>query len=215
LRIFQINSPFTYIRIVAQQELESADAVNQESAGAAGGKQNRSEKKARKAMLKLGMKQVTGIKRVTIKKSKQVLFVISTPDVFKSPASDTYVIFGEAKIEDLSQQAAQSAAQDAFKADRFAKSAATPAAEEGPVDETGMNAKDIELVMAQANVSRAQAVKALKENGNDIVTAIMVLFSIGFPQSWNASDFSPPPNCLSTGRAGVSCCATRQRVLMR
>ena len=105
------------------QELESADAVNQESAGAAGGKQNRSEKKARKAMLKLGMKQVTGIKRVTIKKSKQVLFVISTPDVFKSPASDTYVIFGEAKIEDLSQQAAQSAAQDAFKADRFAKSA--------------------------------------------------------------------------------------------
>jgi nascent polypeptide-associated complex subunit alpha len=193
LRIFQINSPFTYIRIVAQQELESADAVNQESAGAAGGKQNRSEKKARKAMLKLGMKQVTGIKRVTIKKSKQVLFVISTPDVFKSPASDTYVIFGEAKIEDLSQQAAQSAAQDAFKADRFAKSAATPAAEEGPVDETGMNAKDIELVMAQANVSRAQAVKALKENGNDIVTAIMVLFSIGFPQSWNASDFFPPP----------------------
>jgi len=30
--------------------------------------------------------------------------VISKPDVFKSPASDTYIIFGEAKIEDLSAQ---------------------------------------------------------------------------------------------------------------
>jgi hypothetical protein len=34
----------------------------------------------------------------------QILFVIQAPDVFKSPASDTYVIFGEAKIEDLSAQ---------------------------------------------------------------------------------------------------------------
>jgi hypothetical protein len=35
----------------------------------------------------------------------QILFVINTPDVFKSPASDTYIIFGEAKIEDLSAAA--------------------------------------------------------------------------------------------------------------
>lgn len=34
----------------------------------------------------------------------QILFVIQAPDVFKSPNSDTYVIFGEAKIEDLSAQ---------------------------------------------------------------------------------------------------------------
>ena len=33
------------------------------------------------------------------------MFVINTPDVFKSPASDTYIIFGEAKIEDLSAAA--------------------------------------------------------------------------------------------------------------
>jgi nascent polypeptide-associated complex subunit alpha len=34
--------------------------------------------------------------------------------VFKSPASDTYIIFGEAKIEDLSA-AAQSQAAQAFQ----------------------------------------------------------------------------------------------------
>ena len=38
---------------------------------------------------------MTGIVRVTIKKAKNILFVISKPDVFKSPASDTYIIFGE------------------------------------------------------------------------------------------------------------------------
>lgn len=43
------------------------------------------------------------------------------------------------------------------------------------VDDSGLEAKDIELVMAQAGVSRNKAVKALKENGNDIVNSIMAL----------------------------------------
>ncbi|GAB2223418.1 hypothetical protein Droror1_Dr00017559 [Drosera rotundifolia] len=74
------------------------------------------------------------------------------PDVFKSPTSDTYVIFGEAKIEDL-------IAQD----------------DEEEVDETGVEPKDIELVMTQAGVSRSKAVKALKAADGDIVPAIMEL----------------------------------------
>ena len=69
------------------------------------GKQSRGEKKARKIMSKLGLKQVAGVTRVTIRKSKNILFVINKPDVYKNPASDTYIVFGEAKIEDLSQQA--------------------------------------------------------------------------------------------------------------
>merc|ERR1711999_13443 len=74
-------------------------------------KQSRGEKKARKIMSKLGLKQVTGVSRVTIRKSKNILFVIQNPDVYKNPASDTYIVFGEAKIEDLSQQAQMEAAQ--------------------------------------------------------------------------------------------------------
>merc|ERR1719409_2270019 len=81
------------------------------------GKQNRSEKKSRKAVSKLGMKPVPGIVRVTAKKSKNILFVISKPDVHKSPNSDTYIVFGEAKIEDLSAQAQASAAQQVTAAD--------------------------------------------------------------------------------------------------
>lgn len=47
---------------------------------------------------------------------------------------------------------------------------------EEEVDETGVEEKDIDLVMCQANVSRGKAIKALKNNQNDIVNAIMVSF---------------------------------------
>ena len=43
------------------------------------------------------------------------------------------------------------------------------------VDEEGVEAKDIELVMQQANCSKGKAVKALKKCDNDIVNAIMDL----------------------------------------
>lgn len=49
-------------------------------------------------MSKLGLKSVSGVKRVAIRKSKNILFVISKPDVYRSPGSDTYIVFGEAKV---------------------------------------------------------------------------------------------------------------------
>ncbi|VFQ74999.1 unnamed protein product [Cuscuta campestris] len=142
-------------------------------------KQSRSEKKSRKAMIKLGMKPIAGVSRVTVKKSKNILFVISKPDVFKSPTSDTYVIFGEAKIEDLSSQL-QSQAAEQFKAPNLSNTVSKPESsttvqDDEDVDETGVEPKDVELVMTQAGVSRAKAVKALKAAEGDIVSAIMEL----------------------------------------
>ncbi|KAK4346113.1 hypothetical protein RND71_036289 [Anisodus tanguticus] len=147
--------------------------------GSGRSKQSRSEKKSRKAMIKLGMKPIPGVSRITVKKSKNILFVISKPDVFKSPASDTYVIFGEAKIEDLSSQL-QSQAAEQFKAPNLSNVISKPepstvTQDDEDVDETGVEPKDIELVMTQAGVSRAKAVKALKAADGDIVSAIMEL----------------------------------------
>lgn len=45
--------------------------------------------------------QVQGVNRVTIRKSKNILFVINKPDVLKNPASDTYIVFGEAKVRNV------------------------------------------------------------------------------------------------------------------
>lgn len=167
--------------------------VQQEGGGPS--KQSRSEKKARKAMSKLGLKPQSGINRVTMRKSKNIIFVISKPDVYKSPASDTYIVFGEAKVEDLAQQA-QLAAADKFKnlnqnaavgAEAQAAAAAAAAGAQKPetiaeeedddeeVDATGVEEKDIEIVVTQSNVSRKKAIKALKNNNNDIINAIMEL----------------------------------------
>lgn len=111
-----------------------------------------------------------------------------------------FSIFGEAKIEDLNAQAQASAAQQLAAAEAAGEHAGhdhdhdhehdheheqlgaplEPKKEDEEddgeeVDETGLEGKDIDLVMAQASVSRKKAVKALRENDNDIVNSIMAL----------------------------------------
>lgn len=113
------------------------------------------------------------------------MLAISTPAVYKYPGSDSYLIFGEAVNEDLNAQAqalanqtlarAPAAGEEAPEAEASTEAApAEEAAEEEAEDETGLEAKDIELVMQQGNVSRAKAIKALRKNNSDIVGAIMV-----------------------------------------
>lgn len=143
-------------------------------------KQSRAEKKARKMMSKLGLKPVTGISRITMRKSRNILFVINKPDVFKSPDGETYIVFGEAKVEDMSQQA-QVAAAEKLKGikpaggDAPASTSNDTGDSDEEVDGTGIEDKDIDLVMSQANCNRTKAIKALRNNGNDIVNAIMEL----------------------------------------
>ena len=116
-------------------------------------------------------------------------------------------IFGEAKIEDLNSTAQASAAQQLAAAESShtgnedahaghdhgssslqgsGKAKADERAhdtkdddedDDEEVDESGLEAKDIDLVMTQASVSRKKAVKALRENDNDIVNSIMALSS--------------------------------------
>jgi len=114
--------------------------------------------------------------------------VLATPEVYKSPNSDCYIVFGEAKIEDMNSQAQLSAAQ------QLASGNAPPSLEQsgadgddddddipeleapeddGPVDEAGVDPKDIDLVMQQVNCTRAKAVRVLKESGGDLINAIM------------------------------------------
>mmetsp|Transcript_29168 Transcript_29168/g.49051 ORF Transcript_29168/g.49051 Transcript_29168/m.49051 type:complete len:191 (+) Transcript_29168:54-626(+) len=161
-----------------EERAQAVDDVEEEKGS------TRGEKKARKAILKLGMKPIPGVVRVTMKKSKNIMFVVSNPDVFKSPTAEQYIVFGEAKIEDLAaKQAAMNAAEanaqrgvdpgkpfEAPSADSGAS-----AAEDEAVDESGIDPKDIALVIDQAHCTRAAAVTALRNNNNDLVNAIMEL----------------------------------------
>merc|ERR1712199_12717 len=182
------------VKVAAEDSDESTDddmpdmEDAEEDAAGGKGKQSRSEKKSRKAMQKLGMKPVPGIIRVTVKKSKNILFVIKEPDVFKTSSDNpkspaTYIVFGKAEIEDLSAQAT-SAAVEQFKApgaglevgaDDAPKIEVAEGDDEADEDAAGLDENDIELVVKQAGVTKAKAIKALKQNENDVVNAIMAL----------------------------------------
>jgi nascent polypeptide-associated complex subunit alpha len=147
---------------------------------------NRAERKARRMMEKMGMKAVPGISQCTIKMGgRQGFFTITKPDVFEKNGS--YVVFGEARqgggggAPSVQQQ--QARAVEKLAAEGVASMESPPQIEEVPdeeteeIDETGVEAKDIELVISQAGCSRAKAVKALKDNDGDLVNAIMSLTS--------------------------------------
>lgn len=169
----------------AVEEINEETEEKEEIADGTGGKTklNRNEKKARKMMSKIGLKPIVGVKRVAIKKTRDVLFIISDPEVLKSPSSNTYIIFGEAKVDDANQRAASSAAKQfsqkidtAKPAPETATETATDAeASTGAADESGYNPNDLDLIMGQADVTKEEAIAALKRNKGDIVNTIMEL----------------------------------------
>ena len=104
--------------------------------------------------------------------------------MYKTPSSDTYIIFGQAVVDSQQDHALQSAAKSmggfdgaglgnmeaagasAAAAAAPAASGAAPAAASTAAsggDEDGVSATDIELVLSQTNATRAQAVAALKK----------------------------------------------------
>lgn len=157
----------------------------------------KNEKKAREIIKKFNLKQIKGISRVTFKQKGNIIYAIDEPDVYKS-VGGTYVVFGEAKVDDLNAriaeaQAAQQSAvpnanaaapeddksPEAITADLEKASLNPPKAEEEPedgeVNEEGLDPQDINIIVEQTQVSRAKAAAALRRNKNDMVNAIMEL----------------------------------------
>jgi nascent polypeptide-associated complex subunit alpha len=161
---------------------------------------SRPERKARKALEGLGLKKVPGIQRVTLRRAKNVLVVVANPEVYKSPGSDCYIVFGEPKVEDPNS-AAQIAAAQQLQASTQAAQAAHAAggfkdgvpqsleelmggeegAEAGEQTEkkvgTGGSGKveeeDVKLVVAQTGCTPEKAREALEAEKGDLINAIM------------------------------------------
>ncbi|KAG5421433.1 EGD2 [Candida metapsilosis] len=165
---------------------------------------NKNEKKARELIKKLNLKQIKGISRVTFKQRGNLIYAIDSPDVYRS-AAGTYVVFGEAKVDDMNQRIAEAQAQQAqqevLSNAAGGSNASAPASEDKSpeaitadmekaslgdnkveeveddeeVDESEFDPKDIALIVEQTHVSRAKAVKALKNHNGDMVNALMEL----------------------------------------
>merc|ERR1712046_352642 len=138
---------------------------------------NRNEKKCRKALMKIGMKQLSGIQRITLKKRDGMIFVIDDPEVLT--LENSYAIFGELKFEDSNRQMQMEQARKfaeqtaAKKKTEDAPATAKADGAEEPVSEEGLTPENIAIVMEHANCSRAEAVKALRATNDDTVQAVM------------------------------------------
>lgn len=152
-----------------------------------GKKLNRGEKKCRKSLLKLGMKQMTGITRVTLKKRDGLIFYINDPEVLKSGTNDSsYAVFGELKLEDPNSRLTQTEAKKFIdkegaqapaetKADEKKEEEKKPEDEGAPLSEEGLTPSHITMVMDHAHCSRNAAIRALRETNDDMVAAVMTL----------------------------------------
>lgn len=111
----------------------------------------------------------------------QTLFSVSEPDVFQSPSGETFVIFGEPKVDQGSSALAQAAASAGLSGapgalgEEDAPALVDDKAPAASGDDTEFAAKDIDLVMDQGNCNRDRAIEALRKTKGDIVTAILDL----------------------------------------
>ncbi|KAF3989686.1 hypothetical protein FT663_02512 [Candidozyma haemuli var. vulneris] len=162
---------------------------------------SKNEKKARETIKKFNLKQIKGISRVTFKQKGNLIYAIDEPDVYKS-AAGTYVVFGEAKVDDMNQRIADAQAQQQAAADSAAtegegkddvttdkspeaitadlekaslNSAKPDEVDENDLNEEGLESSDIDIIVEQTHVSRARAIAALRKHKNDMVNAIMEL----------------------------------------
>ena len=154
-----------------------------------GPKLNRGEKKCRKALLKIGMKQFAGVTRVTLRKRDGLIFVVNDPEVLRSEGEGkSFAVFGELKLEDpntrLQQaearkfaegQLAAAQAQAASKAAAPKKEDAKTPSDETPLSEEGITASHIDMVMDHTSCSRNEAIRALRESNDDMINAVMKL----------------------------------------
>ena len=150
-------------------------------------KSNRGEKKFKKAMAKMGLKQVGGINRVSIKKGKAFVISIDDPDVWKTPGNEnSYIIFGKPNMDGM-QGGAQ---QGASEINQFKSPVIPEGAEEGKIEgaeevkpeesaedlnEEGLSQDNIKMVIEYTKCTRAEAIKTLRETEDDSVNAIMKL----------------------------------------
>ncbi|VWU49374.1 nascent polypeptide-associated complex subunit alpha, putative [Hepatocystis sp. ex Piliocolobus tephrosceles] len=152
---------------------------------------NKGEKRARKLLVKLGLKPVNDVRNVIIKKSQKMAFTVANVDVYKIEGTDSYVIFGDAQTEDIPNplnniaekkpkdvETPTKATKKVDKIEKVKKNKKATEPEEAEVvdeelDEAAMN--DVKLIMSQTQCTKEKAIATLKKNNYDLVQSIMEL----------------------------------------
>jgi len=124
---------------------------------------------------------------VAIHKTNHTLFVINNPDVYKNPTSDTYIVFGKIQIQDINLHTNVNAVENimsTYSVQDLDKNMPKPVIiaprqkkdkKKEDIDYKGLNKNDVELVSAEAKVTKHRAIEALLLSGNDIINAVISL----------------------------------------
>lgn len=143
-------------------------------------KGGKGDRKIKKALLKLGLSKVEGVNRVTIRQKDNYILVVKEPQVYSSKeCSSSYVIFGEISINDETPSTGADLSNIA-KGPETNTTNEKPVEivendDDAPVSEEGIDPENIQTVIDETKCSRQKAVKALKNNNNDVVSAILEL----------------------------------------
>ncbi|KAI4837285.1 nascent polypeptide-associated complex subunit alpha [Plasmodium brasilianum] len=148
-------------------------------------KMSKGERRARKMLVKLGLKPITNVHKVIIKKSHKMIFAVSNVEVYKIEGTESYVIFGDAKTDDITNSInnllpenmpkdSDIPVESDMNFDTVEKSEEkTQYLDEQKVGDVSQ--EDIELIMSQTKCSRDTAISVLRKNNNDLVQSIMEL----------------------------------------
>ena len=152
-------------------------------------KQNKGERKVRKAITKLGMVPIQGVNRVTVRQKDAYIFVVKDPEVYKSPDNgSTFIIFGELTFEEpdknlskesltkLQQTAGEEVKKEAAAAQKEEKKVEIIEDTNEVVSEEGIDPESITMLTDQfKDVPKNKILKILKKNNNDVVQSILDL----------------------------------------
>merc|ERR1712227_653359 len=137
-------------------------------------------KKFTKALTKMGMKEVKGTNRVTLRTNKNFVLYVDEPTMLKN-GENAWVIFGEAKFLDFTGNLAGEKAQNFQKAEEAQNKETAENKEEvkveegddeGEEDAGDMPEDKISTLMEYSGCTRNKAIRALKKCNGDVVEAI-------------------------------------------
>lgn len=121
--------------------------------------------------------------QVTLGSGDDQMYTIEEPVVYQIPNTDSYLVFGNIKkamsLEQMKRWLQQHAKPSESKADEKDNEnigvLCGDDCNEKHNHETDINQEDVDLLVTEANISKKEAIEALKRNGNDVVTALVEL----------------------------------------
>jgi nascent polypeptide-associated complex subunit alpha len=136
-------------------------------------KNARAEKKMKDALLRHNLTQLPNVSSVMMRKGAQIAWSFTEPEVYY--IENVYVVFGEPSVQDAGRRAVDDLKKTIPEDTAPVEPGPTVVEDAVEEDASDLKSEDIDTIIQQTGVTRARAIQALRDAGNDLVTAVMNL----------------------------------------